>query len=213
MKCLITGANRGLGKELVKVFKDDYEIIPHMGKKDGDLRDDETLERLYEISSRSSDLSLLINNVGLPCGFKPFDERSDQEIREMIEVNLIAPMRLTHKLFPILRMNNGIVINISSIAGLENVKNRNIYEISKWGLRSFTNSLRIEGLRAVGVYPTRIKTNGFNEYGMEAEDVARIVYENYKEYDTIVIDGRLPQYRNTKIEDGKTKTFHMSPRE
>jgi len=173
---LITGASRGLGHELAKVFsKRNYNII--LTAKDagrlnlvadflrntennvctvpGDIRDPDTIGRLYAVAEAQS-LDILINNAGaLTAG--TFREMDISVIREMIAVNLMAPIELTKAIYPIfLRKSAGLIININSIAGKSPDEKAAVYCASKYGLRGFFDSFGWEAAKhnifAINIY-------------------------------------------------------------
>lgn len=223
---LITGSSRGLGKELALVFaKGNYDILIHGRNIDdlravneaiikigvhcdicrGDLSQDKTIESLYA-EARSKDVSVLINNAGTDICFEDggmelkttLNRITDEQVDEIITTNLIAPIKLSRRIYSLfLEKGNGTIINISSISGLEAHRLRTVYSASKWGLRGFTDSLRLEakehGIRVIGVYPSRILTKPFFTSGMSPSEVANRIYEEYKNscIAEIIIDERI----------------------
>lgn len=219
---LITASSKGLGKAIAEIFAENkYDIILHGRNEEkakkteeellgrgirvytvlGDLRENETLDALYA-EARDRNASVLVNNAAIPCCGKPLEELDDEYILENLEVNLIAPIKLTKKIYSLfLDRGSGTIININSIVGLEPKKFRSVHSASKWGLRGFSNSLRIEAktrnIQVMEVYPTRIKTAAEFTYGMEPREVAQKIYDAYKSkgLDELVIDGRPPEFR------------------
>jgi len=104
---LITGANRGLGRALVHAFLgegftpilhsrreivDDYLEWREARFVFGDLRDEDTIDRLQEaVGDR---LDVLVNNAAIYSGGW-FDLMSQAEIVEVVESDLLAPIFLT----------------------------------------------------------------------------------------------------------------------
>jgi NAD(P)-dependent dehydrogenase (short-subunit alcohol dehydrogenase family) len=153
---LITGANRGLGLELAQVFSDDsFSCILHSRRGAnltgeqvcGDLRSQKTIDALAS-AAQAKGLDILINNAGVHLA-KPFIDMTIEEIREVIEVNLIAPILLTKAVWPIfLRQNSGLVININSLAGRAGGPGESIYSASKAGLAGFGETVQFDATRA-----------------------------------------------------------------
>jgi short-subunit dehydrogenase len=105
-------------------------------------------------------LDLVVNNAGVNHR-GALAERSSAEIAQILEVNLLAPMLLTHAALPYLR-NGAAVINVASLAGKIPVPHEATYSASKAGLRAFTRALDVElserGIRALSVCPGPIDT-------------------------------------------------------
>lgn len=162
---LITGSARGLGKELALKFSGDtFNIIIQDRDKEslfkvrkrivfpkwancdavlGDLREDEIIEELFDLSDKHN-LDILINNAGVRSAGKIKDMKNF-DIEEMIKTNLLAPIKLTKALYPIfLKKKSGLIININSIAGKMPNSEEAVYCASKYGLRGFFDSFRFE---------------------------------------------------------------------
>jgi len=84
---------------------------------------------------------VLVNNAGLDqCAIYP--ECPVNNIEQIIDVNLTAPMLLTHKVLShMLAQGSGHVVNIASVAGLMGVAYNEAYSATKHGLIGFTRSL------------------------------------------------------------------------
>ena len=228
-KCaLITASSKGLGKAIAYEFAmNDYDVILHGRDEEkvrqtkellendsveyrnrkidvscivGDLRSNITIDELYKISKDK--ISVLVNNAAIPCYGLPLDEMDEDQVWESLETNLVAPIKLTRKIYPLLKKQGyGSIININSIVGKEPKKFRSVHSATKWGLKGFSKSLRIEaeenGIKVINVYPTQIKTVKEHTYGLEPSDVAKKIYEEHIDADTgeLVLDGRPEEFR------------------
>tara|TARA_R110002110_G_scaffold318658_1_gene531492 strand:- start:34671 stop:35468 length:798 start_codon:yes stop_codon:yes gene_type:complete len=85
----------------------------------------------------------LINNAGANI-FGLFEERSEAELRQTLELNLLLPMLLVRGLLPALRARNGIIVNVGSAFGSIGFAGNVAYSSSKFGLRGFSEALRRE---------------------------------------------------------------------
>jgi short-subunit dehydrogenase len=95
-------------------------------------------------------IDVLVNNAGITM-WSRFDALSDLEVFErLLEVNYLAPVRLTSLALPHLKESRGMMVAIASLAGLTGVPERTAYAGSKHALVGFCDSLRIE-LRGSGV--------------------------------------------------------------
>jgi len=220
---LITGSSKGLGEELALVFaSNNHDVILHGRNKedlakveervfkmgvncyilDGDLRLDKTIEELYKLA-KEKDVSVLINNAGTDLELHgpdlklPLNGINDEQIDATLLTNLVATIKLTRRLYTLfLDKDRGTIININSLSGLEPQELRSIYCASKWGLRGFTDSFRLEAekhnVRVLGIYPSRIKTKPYFAYGMEPREVAGKIYAAYRDsgINEIMLDGR-----------------------
>lgn len=107
-------------------------------------------------------LDILINNAGAVRAGRLTDIRED-EIRTMIEVDLVAPILLTRAALPALREGDGgLVVNVTSAIALIAMPFYATYAAVKAGLSSFGESLRRElngeGVRVLTVYPSDTDT-------------------------------------------------------
>ena len=218
-KCaLVTASSKGLGKVIAKEFiNQDYRVILHGRDENkllatreelgsnvidvviGDLRSDDVIEKLYEASK--GQISVLVNNAAIPCYGLPLDEMNEDQVWESLETNLVAPIKLTKKIYPLLKQQGyGSIININSIVGKEPKKFRSVHSATKWGLKGFTKSLREEAhehnVQLINIYPTQIKTVKEHTFGLEPQEVAQEVFKCHKFGLTErTIDGRPEEYR------------------
>ena len=216
---MITGSSQGLGKALALVFsKNNYNIILHGKSKDrleetkkeilkndveceyveGDLKYGETIEKLAE-RAIEKDIFVLINNaaVGKIKDFADFDEK---DILEELDVDLVAPIRLTKRIYGMMiNKKEGIIININGMDGIRVSGNGgSAYSAAKFGLKGFTDALRFEskkyGIRVIGAYLAGMKTEmysrnrGDNSNCMEPLEVAGVVHDICKNYPSLQVD-------------------------
>ncbi|XP_017100037.2 retinol dehydrogenase 7 [Drosophila bipectinata] len=108
-------------------------------------------QQLKDILSMNPDyrLKALVNNAGVMC-FGEFEWQLPEQIEMQINCNLLGTMRLTRELLPLLRQQQGRIINVTSHCGLQALPAMGPYAASKAGLRFWTDSLRVE-LQQYGV--------------------------------------------------------------
>ncbi len=177
---VITGASSGLGKEIAKLLlqKKEYQLIlsgrNEQGLSEfndnenvniiiGDITKKETLDAIEEEVEKVARIDILINNAGI-IYTKPFIENLEEELDDLIAIDLKAPMLLTQRIFPLMiKQNSGHVININSSAGKEAKANHTMYSAAKFGLKGFTDVLRVEAK------PHNIRVTGFHPGGMNTE--------------------------------------------
>ena len=95
-------------------------------------------------------------------------------IREAIDINLIAPMALTHLVLPeMLKRKEGHIVNIASIAAKSGVPYAAVYSGTKAGLAEWTRALRLElagtGVQFSTIFPGYVRDVGmFAKFGMKS---------------------------------------------
>jgi short-subunit dehydrogenase len=131
-------------------------------------------------------LGLLVNNAGQ---FVPgsLTEEDEGTLEQMMDTNLYSAYHLTRALIPTLyEQNEGLIVNIGSIAALEAYPPGASYSISKHALLGFSRALRHEAAQHnVGVTiinPGPVYTSSWAASGVEpeklasAEDLAELIH-------------------------------------
>lgn len=207
---LITGSSRGLGKALADIFeKNNYNLILHcknskLLKREGiicdiikgDIRLENTISRLADIAEKR-DVDILINNAGIYMN-KQFSDTSYHDFKQVIDINLMAPIFLTHKIFPIFqRKKSGLIININSVASKNGSDGETAYCTSKHGLSGFTKSLQFEvtksNIRIIDVCLGAMKTDMSkgrkdSKKFIDVYDVADLIFKICKDYSSMRIN-------------------------
>lgn len=137
---LVTGANKGLGKQLVRRLLD-HGLTVYLGSRDLargeaalldlqepgrdvrllelDVTDAESIARAVgNIEQRSGVLDLLVNNAGISVGGGPPSQTHIEDLRAVFETNFFGPFLLTQALLPLLRKSAAPnIVNVSSDLG------------------------------------------------------------------------------------------------
>lgn len=188
-RILITGCSSGLGLFLADKFENEnHYVFRHMGKKHFDLNNKEDILNLSEVA-KIEKINVLINNAAIVCPNVKFEEYDPILISSMINVNLLAPILLSYYLQNYLTD----IININSIVGLEFKKLRPLYSATKWGLKGFSESLKLEknNINILDVYPSNIKTKIDRLNALEIDFVVNEIYNSFvKKESKLVLDGR-----------------------
>jgi NAD(P)-dependent dehydrogenase (short-subunit alcohol dehydrogenase family) len=119
-----------------------------------DLRDPAAITALAERAAAvTGRLDGLVNNAGV--GGLASILADDALVTQMIEVNLVAPIRLMRAVVPIMReQGSGSIVNIGSVAGEVGISGT--YSATKFGLRGLTDSVRRE-LAGTGIGVTLVE--------------------------------------------------------
>lgn len=184
---LITGSNRGLGKVLVRKFAmEKYCVFAHARKFNYDFESDlqdissqckvpifpvyfdmldsDTMKKsIKTIFQSKQSIDVLVNNAGIAHGGL-FRMTSMNDIKHVFDINLFSVMELTQIVARGMeRKNNGSIINITSISGLDLSIGNCAYGVSKSALIAFTKTLAAEytplGIRVNAVAPGLLETD------------------------------------------------------
>jgi clavulanate-9-aldehyde reductase len=101
-------------------------------------------------------LDVLVNNAGVML-LGPIENAPTEEWRRMIHVNLFGVLYCTHAALPLMHaQESGHIVNISSVAGRVARAGSGVYNLTKFGVGAFSESLRQEAV-ALGVRVTVIE--------------------------------------------------------
>lgn len=129
----------------------------------GDVTDAEARAGLIEGALAAlGGLDMLVNNAGGVRAGR-LEDTTEDEIRAMMEVDLIAPILLTRAALPALRASGeGLIVDVTSGIALIGVPFYSVYAATKAGLARFDEALRRElageGVRVLTVYPGATET-------------------------------------------------------
>jgi NAD(P)-dependent dehydrogenase (short-subunit alcohol dehydrogenase family) len=141
-----------------------------------DVTDTEAVAAAVDrVRDGSGELHGLVNNAGItvpaPLEFLPLDE-----LREQLEVNVVAQLGVTQAFLPLLRAGRGRIVNMGSISGRSALPFLGAYAASKFALEALTDSLRVEvapfGLRVAIVEPGTIATPIWRKGAERANEIA-----------------------------------------
>ena len=183
---VVTGAGRGIGAAVSKrlaamgatvvlAARDEQklatvqrEIASAGGRAEAallDLRSETSVASLGRmVNDRFRRCDILVNNAGVGETGSPLHKTSPEVWNEVMETNLRGPYLMIRAFAPLMiAAGTGHVINISSLAGHNPLKNGAAYAASKWGLNGLTYSvaeeLRDYGIRVSAVAPGSVNTD------------------------------------------------------
>lgn len=129
-----------------------------------DVTDDRSVkDAVNKVLDEKKTIDVLINNAGyglIGC----VEDISIEEVKAQFETNLFGVIRVTQAVLPAMRkQKNGVIINVSSIAGRVAFPISNAYASTKFALEGLSESMRYEveqfGIKVVLVEPGVITTN------------------------------------------------------
>ncbi|MGF1617961.1 MAG: SDR family NAD(P)-dependent oxidoreductase [Acidimicrobiia bacterium] len=197
---LISGGSRGMGASHVRglvaegakvIFGD---ILDDEGKQLEDelgesarfvhldvTKEDDWKRAVAAAEKQYGPIGLLVNNAGI-VSYGAVDVMEPDEFRRVVDINLTGTFLGMHFAVPSLReAGGGVIINISSTAGLMGYATISAYAASKWGVRGMTKSVAMElgkdNIRVMSIHPGPIRTPMTADIGDEiatAQPIARM---------------------------------------
>jgi short-subunit dehydrogenase len=183
---LITGSNRGIGYALAERFaqenshliltmrKVDSEIEKHMLSKGAasvklielDLSQPEKIDQFLADAAKLK-IDVLVNNAGLLTGGL-LEKQKMSEIYQMMQVNLLAVIHLTHGLLPhLMKQPEALIINNASVTAIMHFPCATTYAASKAAIIAFTDCLKTElrgtSVQTLVMITPGVKTRMFDE--------------------------------------------------
>lgn len=164
---LITGATRGIGKQIaLKLAKENYNIIINYRTRNeelestikeiesnnveclalqGDVSKYEDCENIVKQTiEKFGKIDVLVNNAGITKDMLLMRMKKE-DFQSVIDVNLVGTFNVTKNVIPyMMKAHTGRIINISSVVGVTGNAGQTNYSASKAGIIGFTKSLAKE---------------------------------------------------------------------
>ena len=214
---LVTGANRGLGLEVVKQLLERGFTV-HATYRTGkggleqirndalhlhqlDVRDEVAIHEA--VSTIAGPLDLLVNNAGISDGrWSRIADIEFDVVSEVLEVNAISPVRILQHALPLLKQANGAtVVMITSLMGsIDDCMSGKsyAYRASKTALNMFTvamkNELIEQNISLLLIHPGWVETDmGGPRAPVQAAESVKGILERVDEQ-TLAMSGRFVEY-------------------
>lgn len=188
MNAIITGANRGLGKAMVKAFAENgYNVwacarkyekefedgLAKLSEKTGseiapvyfDLTNPEEIRSgIKKIVSEKKSIDVLINNAGITYAGHLMTMTPLDEIRKVYEVNVFSQIQIMQIIArKMMQQKSGCIINMCSVGGIEPTPESIAYGSSKaaliWITKSVARELAGFNIRVNGIAPGIVDTD------------------------------------------------------
>lgn len=193
---MVTGANRGIGAQIVKTFaKNGYDIWACARKKTDDFEqkldmiaseNDVIIKPIYfdlsdekqikagikEILKEKKHIDVLINNAGVPYGGL-FTMTPISKLRDVFEINVFSQVQIMQLIArQMMKQRSGCIINMCSVGGIETNPGYLAYGASKaaliWITKTISKELGAYNIRVNGIAPGLVDTDMGN-YKSEEE--------------------------------------------
>ena len=197
---LVTGATAGFGDAFARRFiRDGHRVIATGRRAERleslraelgdrvhiaafDMRDAQAVAGFVAgLPDGWRDIDVLVNNAGLALGLSPAWEASLDEWDQMIDTNIRGLVHMTRAILPgMVARNNGLIINLGSIAGEYPYPGGNVYGGTKAFVRQFSLNLRADlvglNVRVTDIEPGLVGGSEFSavRFGGDVEKAAAV---------------------------------------
>lgn len=197
---LVTGASRGIGAEIARALADRGCHVAITSRSASDLEDvasdirkrggsvdvfpadlvvpEETAPLVGSIAKSCGDIDILISCAG-QLSEAGLADLTDAALAQSLELNLIAPARLTREVaFVMTKKGAGRIVYVASMFAQVSARGYAAYSASKAGLIGFANSIAIElapsGVQVNTIAPGHVRTDMIRHMLGSAEDESRL---------------------------------------
>ncbi|PZX60246.1 NADP-dependent 3-hydroxy acid dehydrogenase YdfG [Algoriphagus ratkowskyi] len=178
---VVTGVSKGIGLELVKLLLDKGTVVAGWGRNKPDLAHqnfhfftcdvakEESVENAFQqtTSKLGTDIRILVNNAGFGVAGDT-ESFSSEDWKAMFDTNVHGIFYTTKRLIPGMKAaDEGHILNVASIAGLNGVSSMAGYVGTKHAVRGISHSFYMElrdfGIKVSTIYPGSVQTSFFDE--------------------------------------------------
>ena len=174
---VVTGAGQGIGRAIaVRLSAEGFDVLGLDVNADqlGSLSDVDGCRtavvdvadpaQTAEVAALVPDCRVLVNNAAIQR-YHDLLHTSPQEMREVLDINVMGPVLMAQALVPVIAANGGgSVINMSSITSRAHAASTSLYPASKAAINQITQAMAVEfgpmGIRVNAVGPGTVLTEG-----------------------------------------------------
>jgi NAD(P)-dependent dehydrogenase (short-subunit alcohol dehydrogenase family) len=188
---IITGANNGIGLAMARTLAAKGDLVAALDLATGnidlnnqnlhsfvcDVTDPKRVRSVVEqVVQQWGGVDVLVNNACLAL-FKPFDERTMDDIRRELEVNFFGYLNMIQAVLPIMKkQGHGVIHNVSSGVGFTGMPGMTGYTSSKGAIESLTRTLALEyapkGIIFNVMHPPLTRTKSAAGFGVPPQMMA-----------------------------------------
>jgi short-subunit dehydrogenase len=201
----ITGASQGLGLTLVKKLLENGYRVAATSRNAQKLKEavgidnsaqflplvvdlqhlgsiDESLQQTIAAFGR---IDVVVNNAGYGM-MGTVEETSEQDIRNIFDVNVLAVINVVKTMLPLMRkQRSGYIVNIGSVAGFVGAPGWSVYSATKAAIAAFSEVLALDvkefGIKVTIVEPSGFRTGFLTKNSLAYADIGIDGYEAVKE--------------------------------
>jgi len=190
---LVTGGASGVGQTIAESFLENGAAVhicdantdnianflqtnPTASASPCDVSDAAQVESVFkDLLSHHGRLDVLINNAGIAGPTAAAEDIETEDWDQCMNVNISGAFYFARNAIPLIKQQEGgVIINISSTAGLMGCPNRSPYVASKWGLIGLTKTWAME------LGPHNIRANAICPTCVEGERIERVIESDAK---------------------------------
>ncbi|MFT9452618.1 SDR family oxidoreductase [Liquorilactobacillus ghanensis] len=190
---IVTGGSSGIGNAIVRELLNQGANVVNADLNSSKIRNDQLLDVKTNLTSKEMVANVvrqaqenfgkidgLVNNAGINLPRLLVDSRQDRskyelkldDFQKMFAVNVQSMFLMTQAVARVLvKQKNGVIINMSSEAGLEGSEGQSVYSATKGAINGFTRSWAKElghyNIRVVGVAPGIMEATGLRTLSYE----------------------------------------------
>ncbi|MCS6959605.1 MAG: SDR family oxidoreductase [Pseudanabaenaceae cyanobacterium SKYGB_i_bin29] len=198
---LITGAGAGIGRATALYFQQQgwnvvagvrrleaggaLQSLEHLLCLQLDVNEQATIDAaVQQTFEHFGSLDVLVNNAGFGT-FGAFEYATEEQILKQFQTNVFGLMRMTRSVLPHFRARRqGMIINISSVAGRLAFPLYSLYHATKFAIEGFSESLQYElapfNIKVKLIEPGAIKTDFFDRSQVILQSPHQDDYESYQ---------------------------------